>query len=949
MRTFNRAPRRFRHRGTTGLLQRRNDEGFGMIDCIVAMVILLAVLIPTGYLFTNVLSNAASARQRITALSVAEQWIETLNNQGPPADTNNQPEVGTTLSEGTTVLSGISYKVSAIFKWTDASGGTPDFCNTNTSPVLGLQVAVSWVGNQSITDQAILNFPASGNLTNGYLAIQVNGDPAYSAGPPVVTAPTDVFSNPWITRVKTVPVQVSGATLTTPYSLNPDATGCTFLQLAPGTYSVQVGPGPTSAYVANYSEASSETQALSNQSAITVTDAQITEVVFQYDEGSNVGLAYPTTTTIDDGIQCPNKGPIICLATGQSPASASAPNTAPQATGLVDTSTGWSIGSFPTTMTRIASVDCSTTACIAVGNSSGGGAAAISTNGTTWTNSSLPAGVSALTQIVCPSSATKFHCVAIGSGTASNGVLLTGVIAGSTVTWTKDAIPATTALSQIVCPSNVAQPVCFVSGTTAGGSTIFSNTGSASPGTTWTNFTQTGVTMTTISSLVCNSNTFCVAIGTGTIGSTVPVVISITQTSGTTVTWKPFAPNGFTMSTFASVACTSAGNFCWASGTGKIGGGSVGPIVIYCNTTANSKCVPGANGASQWLNDTVPAGLSSITSLTCPAAAVPCFALDTTSSSVGVLTLASGTAWTSQTLPAGAVSLTQLVCPSTTACYAVGTNGSVAIIDVLKAGTWSTATFTGTTGGNPVYISGIRCMGATTCEAAGATETAGQVLDYANASVSFSGSGTPSGLTGMYLDNPPIMVSNSNLQPNSTIEMSAPTTANGPQVQVGPLFPFQSGYSIAPGYCASELTTASSIASTVPGALLSTSPAAPTVILPMGILPIEATTASGAVLSGATITIADASCTSSAELTPLSSGSYPVLSNPPSNPSNPTSYSMPTTGVDGLSRIAVIYGTYQVTVSVGGTQATTTVTVNPTSIVVGATTYYMPAFVPIPD
>jgi hypothetical protein len=103
------------------------------------------------------------------------------------------------------------------------------------------------------------------------------------------------------------------------------------------------------------------------------------------------------------------------------------------------------------------------------------------------------------------------------------------------------------------------------------------------------------------------------------------------------------------------------------------------------------------------------------------------------------------------------------------------------------------------------------------------------------------------------------------------------------------------------------------------------------------------------VLSGATISIVDASCTSSAELVPLSSGSYPALGSPPSSPSNPTSYSMPTTGVDGLSRIAVIYGTYQVTVTSGSTHATTTITVNPTSIVVGSTTYYMPAFVPIPD
>src|SRR5580704_13989177 len=106
----------------------RGDEGFGMIDCILAMVVLLTVLIPTGYLLTNVISQSASARERITALSVAEQWIETLNNQGPPSDTNNQPEVGSSITEASSVLSGITYHVAAEFDWTDSSGGTPDFC-----------------------------------------------------------------------------------------------------------------------------------------------------------------------------------------------------------------------------------------------------------------------------------------------------------------------------------------------------------------------------------------------------------------------------------------------------------------------------------------------------------------------------------------------------------------------------------------------------------------------------------------------------------------------------------------------------------------------------------------------------------------------------------------------------------------------------------------------------
>jgi Tfp pilus assembly protein PilV len=932
---------------------RRRDEGFAMLDCIVAMVVLLAVLLPTAYLFTNVISQAASARQRLTALSVAEQWIEKLNTQGPPADTNSQPEVGTAISETSSVLSGITYKVSALFNWTDATGGSPDFCSTDTSPVLGLQVTVSWTANQSITDQAILNFPASGNLTDGYLAIQVNGDPAFSLGPPTVTPPADVYDNEWssASRVKAIPVQVSGANLTTPYSLNPDAHGCTFLQLAPGTYSVQVGPGPNSTYVANYNEASSETQALSNQAPITVSDAEITQVVFQYDEGANIGLTYPTTTATDDGIACPARVSLTCLAMGQSPTSATSPNAAPIATGIAQTSSGWSVASFPTSMTRIEDVDCTTTACIAVGYSSSGAAAAISTNGTTWNTTTLPSGVTQLTNIVCPTSATTPACIAIGNS-ATAGVLLTATISGSTATWTNDTIPATTALSQIVCPSTTAQPVCFVSGTTATGSTIFSNTGSASPGTTWTPFTPSGMTMSTVTSVVCNSATFCIAMGTGKESFTVvPLVISISSVSGTFVTWKPFTASGFTMSTLTSIACTSSGFFCWAGGTGKIGFGSVGPIIIYCNATAGSLC-SSANGAT-FVNDTVPAGLTSVGSITCPSTAIPCFALDTTSSSAGVLTLASGTAWTSATLPSGAgvVTLTQLTCPTTTACYAVGTNSTSAIILVLKSGTWSSATFSGTTGGTPVYISGLVCTAATTCEAAGATESAAVVLDYANSTVSFSGSGTPTTLAGMYLDNPPIMVSNSNLQPQTTIEMSAPTSANGPQTQVGPLFPFQSGYSVAAGYCASELTTASAAASTVPGAATGTTPAEASVILPMGILPIEAINqATGAVLSGATITIADASCTSSAELTPLSSGSYPALSNPPTNPSNPTSYSMPTTGVDGLSRIAVIYGTYVVTVtSAGGTHATTTVTVNPTAIVVGGSTYYMPAFVPVPD
>ncbi len=946
MRAFRHAPTRAPGAPIAGVA--RGEEGFGLIECLVAMLVLMAVLVPTAYLFTNVLGQSATARQRITALSFAEQIIENLNNSGPPTDANNEPEVGTTLSEGTKTLSGIPYTASAIFQWTDASGGTPDFCDSGTSPVLALQVTVKWGSGQSITDQAILNFPATGTIANGYLAIQVNGDPA---GNP----PNDASGVTWANRVTNVPIEVSGSSLTTPYSLTPGANGCTFLAAAPGTYTVQVGPGPSSPapYVANYNEASSETQALSNQSPITVVAAQVTQVTFQYDEGAYIDLSYPSSTAIDDGISCPNTSFLICLAMGQTAASATAPAASPVADGIARKSSGWSTASFPSTMSRIEGLACTSSTCIAVGYGSSGGSAAVSTNGTSWSNSSLPesANVTQLTSISCPSGATTLNCIAIGTSSSGSGVILTATVSGSTVSWTNDTVPSNTGFSELTCPSTTTQPVCFVLGTTSGGPTILSNTGSSSPGTSWHAFSESGVSMTSITSLVCNSPTFCMALGSSTSGYywytyTTPEIISIASVSGTTVVWKPYTASGMTVDSLTTLACAPSGNYCWAGGTGQTNWwGSGSPMILYCNTSSGSQCASGSNG-STWTSDSVPSSVSAITSLTCPSSTA-CFALDSTSSSAGVLSL-SGTTWSAASLPnaSNVVSTTQLTCATGTSCFVAGTTSTAAFVDVLASGSWSATSFTNTkAGASPVYISGIGCTAATTCFMAGATESAGQVFDYTSSGAKFDAGGTPNSLTGMYLSNPPIMVSNSNLQPSTVVEMSAPTTSNGPQTEVGPLFPFSSGYSVSVGYCSSEATANSVTAASAPGGTSTLN--AP---LEMGILPIEAVDSNGNALSNATISIVDQTCSS--QLVPQSSGSYPALSNPPANPSNPTSYAMPNSAVDGLSRIAVIYGTYQVTVTSGNQHATTTVTVNPTSIVVGTnsqTTYYMPAYVPIPD
>ena len=111
----------------------------GLIEVVIAITIMLLVLVPVCYLLVNVISDTGGAVQKTAALSIAEQWIETLNSQGaPPVDppVNNTPEVNTNIPEGTQSEGNITYTVSAYFQWADLSPGltTPDLCTSTTLP-----------------------------------------------------------------------------------------------------------------------------------------------------------------------------------------------------------------------------------------------------------------------------------------------------------------------------------------------------------------------------------------------------------------------------------------------------------------------------------------------------------------------------------------------------------------------------------------------------------------------------------------------------------------------------------------------------------------------------------------------------------------------------------------------------------------------------------------------
>ncbi|HUZ08652.1 MAG TPA: hypothetical protein VMU76_00575, partial [Acidimicrobiales bacterium] len=450
--------------------RRGGDEGFSLLEVVIAIFLLLLVLVPVSYILTNTITQSANAREKTTALGIAEQWVETLNNQGPPANAQGLPNVGNAIAEGTQTASNVPYTVSAVFNWATVNG-VLDLCTSGTVPqVLGLQVTVTWGPSNSVTDTTLVNYPPASVPTNGFIAVQLYGDPSGVGNP----EPADATGLSWggpSGRVTKVPVTATVAGTT--YTTHPDTNGCAFMEVPPspsGTpYAVQVGPETlTTAFAVAGGLANDITG-----TATVTTDNVAVLGPFLYDEGASVNVGYPNTTATANGVTCPDAGQIQCLVTGQSPSSPSAPETGADATISVLSGSTWSPATLPSSVSQIEATACGSGACIGVGFGPAGGGgyqgAAVVDSTTapgTWSVSALPAGVTSLTQITCPIANV---CLAIGSG-ASSAVLLTASIAGATVTWSSDTLPAgVTSLTQITCSGTTA---CVAIGSSSTGAVV---------------------------------------------------------------------------------------------------------------------------------------------------------------------------------------------------------------------------------------------------------------------------------------------------------------------------------------------------------------------------------------------------------------------------------------------------------------------------------------------
>ncbi len=684
-----------------------------------------------------------------------------------------------------------------------------------------------------------------------------------------------------------------------------------------------------------------------SQSGVTVSIGAVTKLAATYplaypgyDQGSKVNLSYPSSTAVEDGVACPGVGQITCISTGES------------GTGAVVTwasQSNWSNVTLPTAATRIASVACAgTVECEGVGYNVVGG---VSTGVIFDANPSTPSlsvastgtalnGVTSLSQITCPSAT---NCVAIGT-TATGAVVLTDTISALGVdSWSAATIPANiTGLTSLVCPSSGTG--CVAIGTTSSptsGTPIMISGGFGSVGVpaVWSAPSSTnGFTLTSLSSLACPSNSNCVAAGIGKIGAGAngPIVIAGTASTGlgsTPVAWTADAfPPGTTVASLNGLNCASSAD-CFVFGTGTKGAGTV-PLLMYAAPTASAT----------FANDTLPTvsgnPVTSLSQMACPSPTV-CVLIGATASAPAILAAASVTSpttadtWTSATVPSvgsGTLSqLSQLVCWSVTSCGITGsgTNASSQPSAFLLASSGGTTTWNSvslptanpafylndidcTTSGSPIYCSAVGSSATGAVELASSTGPGGTWSDQ-----------TPSGLSGNVTQGVPIEINNTNLLPNPYA--NAVTAGASPNVSVLPdLYPFNGGYGLFAGDCSTELGAGSfnlSQASTTPGATSN-------VTVPLGLVSVQALHASGASVglpyAGATF-----------KLTATSA-----------SPCTADQYTLQTAGPDGLSRTEVPYGSY--TLSVTGTSTVTqSVVVGGSSVVAGISIYQFPASVPV--
>ncbi len=154
---------------------RRDEDGFGLLEVMFSLVVLLLVLVSSTYLVDNVVQQAALNRQKVAAAELAEQYLEITAN-ATLASLQAHIAKDVLLTPTPVSVGGISYSVWSHLEWA-GTGSAPSLCTSGNPPqVVRATMTVKWGVNQSLGETSVINPPYGTVISgDGFVSIQVEG------------------------------------------------------------------------------------------------------------------------------------------------------------------------------------------------------------------------------------------------------------------------------------------------------------------------------------------------------------------------------------------------------------------------------------------------------------------------------------------------------------------------------------------------------------------------------------------------------------------------------------------------------------------------------------------------------------------------------------------------------------------------------------------------------
>lgn len=200
----------------------RRDDGFGLIDALVALGLLLTIVVTTYLVMYDVIEQTGVARQRVAATELAEQLLEQIAND-PLSTLQGYIGHNVLLTPTPVTIVSTQFSASAHLEWS-GTGSSPSLCLSGNPPqVITATVTVNWNVNVTLAETTVINPPYGTAVpTDGWVSVKITG--ASGSTPPA--------------GVTSVVVGINDGPHGSVTNYSPDDNGCVYQQEVPGSYTV---------------------------------------------------------------------------------------------------------------------------------------------------------------------------------------------------------------------------------------------------------------------------------------------------------------------------------------------------------------------------------------------------------------------------------------------------------------------------------------------------------------------------------------------------------------------------------------------------------------------------------------------------------------------------------------------------------------------------------------